>query len=338
LTGFLYNLLPSGSPPIIRTGVAVASACGFFLLAMIAGSGGMPVMARTLFWVLVIANSVISASGLLMSGASVVLISVAIGLFWSSGRIPFTFVLSVALILSFFNLGKYSMRDRYWESPDEELSRPSGLAGMPALYVEWTQASWESMTGGETDPGKPHQIGRTVQKGQSLLERLNNLQNVLFVIDATEAGHIPTLNGRTYSVIPALLVPRILWPSKPRTHEGQILLNTHFGRQDLQSTFKTYIAWGLLAEAYGNFGALKGALILGVFLGVFFSWAENYTTRKPILSSEGFVSFVVFMGMANSFEMVSSVLITSIFQSIVSVILACVPFVRRKVVVRPVEE
>jgi len=338
LTGFIFELLPGGSYPIVRAGIAASSACGFFLLALIVGAGDLPVAPRTFFWLLMIANCLISASGFLLSAAALVLASVVIGLFWSSGRVPWVFILTVAFTVSFFNMGKYEMRGRYWESPDEELARPSGLTGLPTIYLEWTQASWDALTGSESTPTGFNQRDQSRKKPQGLLERLNNLQNVLYVIDAVEAGHIPTLNGKTYTVIPALLVPRILWRSKPRTHEGQVLLNVHFGRQDLQSTFKTYVAWGLPAEAYGNFGPIKGVVFLGVVMGLFFAWAENFTARKPILSTEGFVSFVVFLGLANSFEMVASVLVTSIFQSIVPVVAACAPFVRRKMVVRPETE
>jgi hypothetical protein len=295
---------------------------------------------RTAFWLFLIANCLINASGFLLSATSLVLAAVVIGLFWSSGRIPWIFILTAASTVSILNMGKYEMRERYWENPDEEQVRPSGLSGLPTIYVEWTQASWDAFTftGSESTPKGFNQRDRAIKKKQGLLDRLNNLQNILFVIDATNTGNIPTLNGQTYTLIPALLIPRILWPSKPRTHAGQVMLNVHFGRQDLQSTFTTYIAWGLPAEAYGNFGPFKGMIILGVVLGVFFAWAELFTARKPILSTEGFVSFVVFLGLANSFEMVASVMITSIFQSIVPVVAACAPFVRHKIMVRPPAE
>jgi hypothetical protein len=179
---------------------------------------------------------------------------------------------------------------------------------------------------GRSEPATP--------EGQSLLDRINNLHNLIFVINAVEADHIPPLYGATYTLIPPLLLPRIIWPDKPRTHAGQILLNTYFGRQDLAATFKTYIAWGLLPEAYGNFGAIAGGIVLGVFLGFFCAWSENFTARKPILSAEGFVFFVIFLNMANSYEMVASLLITAIFQSIVPVMIACAPFVRRGTVER----
>lgn len=340
LTSFIFDLLPSGSYPIIAAVTAAASASGFFLLSMILGSGDMPRVSRSLFWLIMTLNCMISASSLLLSSAAVVIASVIIGLFWSRGQPPWRLILIMTCILSFFNSGKYEMRGRYWQSPDEEAPPASGLVQLPGFYAEWIEAGIRSLTGGsdqEDAATTAARQGRGAKGEQSLFDRLNNLQNLLFVIDATEVGKVQPLGGKTYAIIPPLLIPRILWPDKPRTHEGQVQLNVHFGRQDLQSTLTTYIAWGLLAEAYGNFGSIKGALLVGLALGVFFAWGESYTARKPLMSTEGLVAFAIFLGLANSYEAVASVAVTAIFQSLIPVIAACAPFVQHKTMVRPAE-
>jgi hypothetical protein len=331
----VLSMLPNGSYPIVGAAVSAASACGFFLLSMIVGARHVSGFARTAFWVLVVVNCLISASSLLLSTVAIVLSSVVIGLFWSTGRIPWRLMLGAAVILSLLNTGKYGMRAHYWHSEDaEETSRSVNLTDLPGFYTEWVGYTVEAMSGTPPETSSWTTVRKT-RDDQGLLERLNNLQNLLFVIDAVEDQHISTLGGKTYAVIPPLLIPRIFWPDKPRSHEGQVLLNVHFGRQLLESTFTTYVAWGLLAEAYGNFGPIQGAVFIGIALGLFFAWAENYTSRKPLLSIEGFVAFAVFLGLANSFEMVASVMVTSIFQSLVPIIAACAPFVQHKVVVRP---
>lgn len=334
LADWLLNLLPNGSASILNTVLAAVSMCGFFLLGILVGARELGSAQTGIFWALLTLNCLLAAASFLLSSAGITLGSVFIGLLWSSGRIPWRFTLVVVAALAFFNLGKFEMRGRYWFSEDE---RPNlTLADMPRTYVEWAEASTDLLI------GNPVESTRLNQKedeesggGQRLIDRINNLQNLLFVMDATETLHISTLDGATYAIIPKLLIPRILWPEKPRTHEGQVMLNVHFGRQDVNASFSSYIAWGLLAEAYGNFGAYFGSLFLGVALGFFCAWVENFTARKLVLSLEGFLSFSLFVGVANSFEMVASVLVTSVFQSFIPVFLACWPFVERKTIKQP---
>ena len=331
LVGGLYSLLPSGASSIIYALVSVVSACGFFLVAMMIGGKGASVPEKIIFWGLLVVNGMISAQDFILAGAAANLITVAIGFFWSNGRIAWRYLVATMAILSFLNTGKTTMRERYWGN-DYTPPRTVTFTGLPAYYAEWFDVSFNALlennlaNSSERNPGVS-----TANKNQTLLDRIDNLQNLLFVIDAIDSGHVEPLHGQTYALIPPLLVPRVLWPDKPRSHEGQVLLNVHFGRQDLNSTFATYIAWGLLPEAYGNFGAVAGSIVLGIALGLTFSWIENYTARKPVMSTEGFLSLSLLMNMMNSFEMVASVLVTTIFQSSIIIVLASMPFVRRTV-------
>lgn len=328
----LYRLLPSGSISLINPLTTAASSCGFFLISIFIGKNSLSLGRTALFWLALAINILVSSAELLLSASTALFASVVIGLFWSTGRIPWRFLFVVLGFLSFFNLGKTAMRERYWALDGNTSSAASaGLTGLPNRYAEWAQASVDTVVSADRIESSALTARRANARAgkQGLAERINNLQNLLFAIDAIENTHLPLLGGRTYSLIPPLLVPRILWPDKPRTHEGQVLLNVHFGRQDLYSTIRTYIAWGLLAEAYANYGAIFGSLILGLALGFFCSWLENITANKLLLSLEGFLSFTFVVAMANSYEMVASVLVTTIFQGITIVILACAPFVER---------
>jgi hypothetical protein len=283
------------------------------------------------FWALLIANGLMSSVDFLLATAAANLITVAIGFFWSNGRIPWRYLTIVMIVLSFFNTGKTTMRERYWGNDDAPATQV-GIDQIPAVFAEWAQVSFDAILENDANKTSAGFDNRSqANKNQTLLDRIDNLQNLLFVIDAVSTDHIKPLDGQTYALIPPLLVPRILWPDKPRSHEGQVLLNVHFGRQDLESTFTTYIAWGLLPEAYGNFGPIAGSICLGIFLGVFFAWVENITARKLVMSMEGFLSLSLLMNLMNSFEMVASVLVTSTFQSFVVIVAACLPFVQRTV-------
>jgi hypothetical protein len=330
----LYSMLPSGADSMVSTLVSVMTACGFFLVSMVIGTDA-PIMEKLLFWGLLVANSLISASSFLLAGAAAYLISVAAGLFWSSGRVPWRYLTISILALAFFNIGKTTMRERYWVT-DEDIGVNIPFKKLPAVYSEWSIASANAVFNNDHKKNSDEtDADFKASKNQTLLDRIDNLQNLLFVIDSMENSHVRPLDGKTYWLIPPLLVPRILWPEKPRSHEGQVLLNVHFGRQDLNSTLTTYIAWGLIPEAYGNFGPFAGSIFLGILLGAFCSWIENYTSQKLLVSAEGFISLSLFMNLMNSFEMVASVLVTSTFQSVMIIIAASIPFVRRMPNPRP---
>jgi hypothetical protein len=305
------------------------------MISLSFGTGTMPPARRMVFWALLSLNSLIAVSGYLLSSVTINFCAVGIGLFWGSGRVPWRFLMGVSVILSFLNLGKFAMRDKYW-SHDEDAPPPTtGFADLPSRYLEWVQASIDATNGGGV--AVEDAMGRVTLNNdthQTMADRIDNLQNLIFVIDAEDSLHIEPLYGKSYEMIPALLIPRILWPDKPRTHEGQVLLNVHFGRQDLNSTFKTYIAWGILPEAYGNFGPMTGSVLLGVVVGLFCAWIEMQTARKLAISLEGIVGFGLILNMMNSFEMVASVLVTSSFQNLVPIVLAFMPFVRRRTILR----
>jgi hypothetical protein len=339
LTASFEAMLPSGSSSILSALLSVMSACGFFLISMAVGSRQISLVGRAGFWALLVFNAMIASSEFLLYTAAASLITVAIGLFWSSGKMPLRYLTIVLLALSFLNTGKTTMRERYW-GIDGIVDSRSMIEKLPAVYGEWIETSFDAIVENQ-NADTPNQSSGKPQaqaQNQTLLDRIDNLQNLLFVMDAVKTEHVSPLYGATYTLIPPLLVPRVFWPEKPRAHEGQILLNVHFGRQDLNSTLETYIAWGLLAEAYGNFGPILGAVIIGCFLGLTFAWIENRTARKLVISTEGFLSLSVLMSMMNSFEMVASVLVTSMFQSFIIVIAASAPFVHRTVMGHRTEE
>jgi hypothetical protein len=336
LLEFLFALLPSGSVSLVNPLITGMSSGGFFLVALFVGAKETSRSQLILFWSLLAASIGISASSFLLSSAITIIAAVLIGLFWGSGRVPWRFIVVVIVLLSFLNLGKFTMRGRYWQFDEDGPTVASyGFADIPRIYTEWGQASLEVLFE-ETQPvGGNFRNLPNASNRQSLMERINNLQNMLFVIEAVQIYHLEPLGGGSYSVIPPLLVPRIMWPNKPRSHIGQVMLNVHFGRQDLNSTYKTYVAWGLIPEAYGNFGRYFGSITLGAFLGFLFAWIENVSARKLLLSLEGFVSFAILVGLANSTEMVASVLVTMLFQSVVPIIVGAIPFLHRMVPKRP---
>ena len=330
LTGAVMSMLPGGAHSIVVAVINAAGMSGYFLTAMAISSGGAHRPTRTFFWCTLTGHLILLTSSILLSSVINIVGAAVIGLFWGAGRIPRTFLLVCSCLLAFLNLGKFEMRERHWGASGQMVSELN-VSTLPGFYMEWVGYSLAKISGDNPNEEK-------TRKNQTMLARMDNLQNLLFVSDRVVNTKSPVLGGETYALIPPLLIPRILWPEKPRTHEGQVILNTHFGRQSREDSFTTYIAWGLLPEAYGNFGPIWGAVILGGVLGIVFAGLENFTANKPLLSLEGMVTFVLLIGIAASFEMVASVLITSLFQAVLTVIMACAPFVQSMTLTRDDEE
>jgi hypothetical protein len=323
----LYDQLPKGIGSIIRTVFDGAGLAGCLIGGYAAGAGAMKYAQSAGFWAMVTLLCLLKVSSLLISGAAPIVAGVCLGYVIGAHRLPTVFVVATTLVTGFLNLSKFEMRAKHWG----EYGQTTGVSfiEMPARFTEWTQMSIAVLNHNHTATFEEE------QRGQQLTDRLNNLQNLLYAQSAIEHGGAPLLMGDTYTLIPKLLIPRVLWPQKPRTHEGQVMLNVHFGRQSLDATFTTYVAWGLLAEAYGNFGSLWGPLVCGLFLGAIAGLVERWIRPYPITSLEAFFFLIIAANFSLSFEMVASVWVTSVFQMIVALILCVVPFAKRQPIGRP---
>ena len=318
-SGVIYMLLPgglSGLFPVIRTFATAAGMLGALLGGL--AVGGRPDHARTwIYWGLLAAILVLSVADVLLSGASGLVLSAAVGLALGQRKIPLVFLAVAFAVVGFLNQGKFVMRERYWS--EDSNTTQIAVSRIPSFFLEWAGASTSLLMGGGTADNHVSVQGAE-DDGQSILERVNNLQNIVFVIESIEQRNIPLLLGETYSLIPPLFVPRFLWNEKPRAHEGQILLNLHFGRQaTVEQTEQTYIAWGLLPEAVGNFGAWFGPVILGLVVGWGMGWLEVVSLRKRLFSVEGMLLGGLLLIVAGSYEQVASIFLTATFQFLVAV-------------------
>ena len=150
-----------------------------------------------------------------------------------------------------------------------------------------------------------------------------------YVRDRLGRGGDEPLRGETYAVVWQALVPRLLWKGKPRSHIGQQTLNVHFGRQTLEQSFETYIAWGLLPEAVGNFGGPAGPAVIGLFLGACGGWVEAKTPGLPLFSPAAVLAGFLALSVTGASGMVASVFMSSFLQLVVVLGGALLPFTRR---------
>ena len=327
-TGLLHAILPDefiGLLAILRAGADASTLLGATISGMFLALKPKDIWTWS-FALLVIANIGFSLIDFRLAAASTIIISTAAGLSLAKRRVPWVFLISAFLIFGFLNQSKFIMRDRYWEGDATWVDVP--LKEIPKLYREWFSTSAKMFTG-NGDSFKKSIVAKTssVDSGQSIIERIDNLQNLIWAVDAVQEKNIPVLNGKTYLLVPKLLFPRFLWKDKPRVHEGQVLLNLHFQRQfSVKQTERTYIAWGALPEAVGNFGIVFGPALIGLLIGIFLGLIEKISIHQRFFSIEGLLLIGFLLKMGVSHEMVASVFITSFFQFSVLIIAAGMAF------------
>lgn len=291
---------------LLRVVGSFAITAGGFLGAYRWSIGALP--RSWLWWLTVGAILIQSFTTLLLSSAQGLVLAVLLGLWLGRPRRALPVTLVALVLVAILQQGKAVVRDRYWADG----VGGKALAGVnpTQLITEWISASLDSET---------TQTAGVVRKG--LADRVSNLYNLFYVVDKLEAG-TPPMDGGSLAVIPQVLVPRVFNPEKVRGQEGQVLLNLHFGRQqNREQTEVTYIAWGFLPEAVGNFGSFLGPLLYGVLVGVLLRISENVGRLQPLLSVAGLLSLAVTVVWLTSYEMVASTFVGSIAQIIIFLLL-----------------
>lgn len=314
------GILPAGVFPVVRTFFEAAALAGALIGAYASGNDMMLRGEKRGFWALLVFYFLLRAASILLSTVAGIVTAATVGYFLGAKRPPWLFLTLTILGLSFLNLSKFEMRAKYWNEYGYLERIPP--VELPGFFGEWALYSLNIITFNRNITAEEEAVG------QRLTDRLDNLQNLLFVQSAITHRDHPPLLGETYALIPQLFIPRFLWPDKPIAHEGQVMLNVHFGRQRKEDTVRTFVAWGLLAEAYGNFGSVWGPLFCGLFLGAGIGGMERLIRPYPVASLQAFFFLIIAVNFSLSFEMVAGVWITSVFQMIVALLVSVIPFSR----------
>ncbi|MBP6506840.1 MAG: hypothetical protein KA257_04685 [Opitutaceae bacterium] len=312
MAGWL-GLLPSGLYPIIRTMGDSAGMGGGLLSGYFIGLGELRGPRQTLFWIIFLVHCVFTASNYTLFPVTSLIIAVSVGIFLGRGKVPIVLLAVFTMGVGFLNLSKFEMRSAYWL--EGTAYAPQELSSLSDRYEEWISRSWGHFTDSDEFKSDREHIA-----SQRISDRINNLVNLLDVQEYVTMDNVPVLGGETYTIIPALLIPRLFWPDKPRTHEGMVLLNVHFGKQTEEESFVTYISWGLLPEAYGNFGPIFGALFCGGVIGLIMGWLESWSRHYPLISLQALIFLSMLVQFGSSFEMVASLWVTSVFQMVLATI------------------
>jgi hypothetical protein len=108
-------------------------------------------------------------------------------------------------------------------------------------------------------------------------------------------------------------------------HISTYTLSVYYGLQRMEETEKTTIGFGLLTEAYANFGFF-GLGFVGAFFGILFKTISTRAAESPILSYGG-MFMVVLMAWSFQTELTMSIWLSSLFQACVAIL--GIPYVLR---------
>jgi hypothetical protein len=243
---------------------------------------------------------VLSLSNLFLVGGIMNLLAVFLGYAITAKRIPWlAFALACAVIIV-FHAGKSEIRRAYW-LPQSQSLQESSISQVPSLMTDWLTAGVDALSSGraETD----------------VLERAS-LLHILQRVQRATPDFIPYLEGETYALLPSMLLPRFVDPDKPQSQAGLNLLSVRYGLQSIESTASTTIGWGLIAEAYANFGYVA-VIAVGVLLGALCGLLTRISVAAKPLSLPMLIVIAAALALFNV-EMDASYLLITLVQTLAS--------------------
>ena len=305
--------LPGGLASIASAILIAVEALTCFVLSYQLGKRKLSSPAKFAFYLLLGTMLAAILPNLLLITAMSLIAVACIAYVFASKKLPWLGMSLAIGIFAFLHLGKAEMREKHWH---EEESPGITPAGYPTFFSEWVQASFKALQRPADDE----------DRGESLLER-SSLMHWLLYFQAVTPGQVPYLNGSTYAVIPRMFVPRILDPEKPMSSEAGDLIAVTYGIQTREGTETTHLAFGLLDEAFVNFG-FTGMALLGVILGATYGKVAQWARMMPILSFRSLFAVLV-ASYCFEAEFTSTYYVAAIFQSTIVLIVVGVVFMRR---------
>ena len=326
--GILYHLsLASGAASYLGTAIGLVRSVAVTLTSLACYLTGFARGAGLLTgqrWFAALAGfllvTALSMSGLFLVGGAVNIAAALLGYVLAAKRIPWIMLGVVFVILSILNAGKLNIRNEYWARDNQSLKSTS-VTQLPGMMLDWFVAG----IGGTVSKA----LGSRQPESISLLERTSLLHMVLAVQEATPSI-IPYLEGGTYALLPSMLVPRFLEPDKTESQAGLNLLSVRYGRQRAEDTYKTTLGWGMVAEAYANYGN-PAVLVVGALFGALCGMLMRLSATAAPLSLAMLMAIASTLALCN-LELDVSSLAVSMLQTAGGILLfAALPrFVKRR--------
>ena len=299
------DIIPYEFGSILRAVFYGIGLVSIFVQSRQAGLGLLSPQERTWFVINMAAQVIMMFSTLFLVGGVSWLVLALLGYVSGSRRLPIVAVAISLLVLGLLHNGKSGMRAQYWNSDGER--EQVDFTALPSFFAEWV------LLGATTAPGDDRQEQQLTAK---LLDR-TSLFHLLCLVEYYTPERKPYLNGETYVGLPAQFVPRILWPDKPVGHAATYMMSVHYGLQRAEDTAKTTIGFGMLIEAFVNFGLL-GVVGFAAAFGAFYKQVHTRCADSPMLSYAGLFT-VVLMAWSFQTETPLSMWLSSMFQACVAV-------------------
>ena len=299
--------LPGGIDTAARSIMRGPSGFAAFVLAMRWGNGKLSATHRAGLVLAFALYCLADASSIFLVGVILACLMLVLGFTFGRGRVPWLLIAGIAGTLSLLHAGKAEMRARYWQ--EESQGNSLSPHRYPSFYAEWINVSLSA---------RRLQSQGLEEKSSSLLTRANTLYLLLLACESSPES-VPFLKGETYWIIPEALIPRFLYSKKVSPHYATGLLNVHYGMQTWEATQSTSIGWGMLNEAFANFGT-AGCLGAAMVIASFFGWVGWWCKGLPLGSLRGVVG-VFTIGFTLQTEMPAAVFISSYLQGLAGLLL-----------------
>ena len=304
-----WHGIPDNLFTIVRGIILGLSFLGIFVLAYRCGEGSTPPSKARIFLLFLALNIISAAASLILKTALTLFLLSVIAFVIGGRKLPVIPMMIGLVLLLPLHYGKHEMRHKYWSA------KGAAHYVQPWEYPAWFQ-EWNVYAMSNIHP-TPNRYEKK-EKKESFIDR-SSVVHMLMMAQEKIPSHYSYVSGETYAIIPLLFIPRALNPAKIRSHEGTHMLNIHIHRQTYHDTLKTTIAWGLLPEAYANFG-LIGCAGIGAALGAFYGFVTRLAIGTPAFSARTMFCVLVLSLALASTEWTAGVYAATLFQSSVPIL------------------
>ncbi len=307
--GVLFNMyslggwfaLAGGAFSLLRAAILGLNVLAVFVLSYRLGTRELSKQRSASFLIMLFLLTISSGVGLILRDNIVTFAVSIVAFVLGRNKIPIVTIVIIFLCLSLLHNGKDGMRAKYWFGNQGRLVQPWEY---PAWYSEWIGYSFDFFKADKT-----HEKNK---EKSSSLER-SSVIHMLLLAQKKTPTELPYLYGKTYSILPQLIIPRFLNSNKIRSHEGTHILSIYYGLQTEKATLRTTIAWGLVAESYANFGLL-GCAGVGIIVGAALGQATRWSLNTPFLSARTLFN-ILLVSFASQTEWTAGVYVAALFQS-----------------------